>query len=105
MDAGWGKYKGEFIFETDENTISTNHITEQQMYDLKKIHFLTNLFWSMGVGKSLLKIGQLFKISPLDVIIRLAQDQNSPLFKNILSPLENEFKNEWFDNERVNQLL
>ena len=64
MDAGWGKYKGEFIFETDENTISTNHITEQQMYDLKKIHFLTNLFWSMGVGKSLLKIGQLFKISP-----------------------------------------
>ena len=100
MDAGWGKYKGEFIFETDENTISTNHITEQQMYDLKKIHFLTNLFWSMGVGKSLLKIGQLFKISPLDVIIRLAQDQNSPLFKNILSPLENEFKNEWFDNEQ-----
>ena len=39
MDAGWGKYKGEFIFETDENTISTNHITEQQMYDLKRFIF------------------------------------------------------------------
>ena len=99
MDAGWGKYNGEFIFETDENTISTNHITEKQMYDLKKIHFLTNLFWSTGVGKSLLKIGQLFKINPLDVIIKLAQDKNSQLFNDILLPLENEFKNEWFDNE------
>ena len=40
MDAGWGKYKGEFIFETDENSIATKDITEEEMYSLKKIHFL-----------------------------------------------------------------
>ena len=32
MDAGWGEYKGEFIFETDENSIATKHITEEEMY-------------------------------------------------------------------------
>lgn len=99
MDAGWGKYKGEFIFETDENSISTKHITEKEMYDLKKIHFLTNLFWSGGVGKSFLKIGQLFKVSPLDVIINLTKDKTSELYKKILNPLENEFKEEWFETE------
>lgn len=99
MDAGWGKYKGEFIFETDENAIATNHITENEMYGLKKIHFLSNLFWSLGAGKNLLKIGQFFKVNPLDVILCIANDKSSKLFKNILEPLEKEFKGEWFDNE------
>ena len=58
-----GKYKGEFIFETDENTISTNHITEQQMYDLKKIHFLTNLFGQWGLEKAFLKLDNFLKLS------------------------------------------
>lgn len=100
MDAGWGMYEGEFIFETDENSISTNDIKEEEMYSLKKIHFLSNLLWSSSIGKSLLKIGQLSQINPLDAINSLANNKESKLYKNILDPLEKEFKNEWFDNEQ-----
>tara|TARA_B100000886_G_C20423136_1_gene492529 strand:+ start:924 stop:3038 length:2115 start_codon:yes stop_codon:yes gene_type:complete len=99
MDAGWGEYKDEFIFETDENTIATKHISEEEMYGLKKIHFLTNLFWSSGVGRNLLKIGQIFQVNPLDVIISVANDKTSDIYKNVLEPLEKEFKNEWFNTE------
>ena len=99
MDAGWGKYKGEFIFETDENSIATKDVTEEEMYSLKKIHFLSNLFWSSGVGRNLLKIGQIFQVNPLDAIISIANEKTSNLYKNILDPLEKEFKNEWFGTE------
>ena len=99
MDAGWGEYKGEFIFETDENSIATKDITEEEMISLKKIHFLINLLWSSGIGRNLLKVGQKFKINPLDAINTIVNDKTSDIYKNILEPLEKEFKNEWFDTE------
>ena len=39
MDAGWGEYAGEFVFEVDENIMSSNDMKLEEMYWLKKIHF------------------------------------------------------------------
>ena len=97
MDAGWGSYEGEFIFELDENVISSNSMKEEEMYYLKKIHFLMNLIWSQGVGKPLLKLAQLNNINPLDVITSIVKNKESLLSRKILNPLEKEFREEWFD--------
>ena len=69
------------------------------MYNLKKTHFLTNLFWNQGIGKLLLRLGQFFNVNPLDVIMNLSKDEVSNLSKKILNPLQKEFKEEWFNTE------
>jgi len=97
MDAGWGMYDGEFIFELDENVISSNSVKEEEMYYLKKIHFLISLLWNSGVGKPLLKLAFSHKINQVDLIIAIIKEKNNLLSKTILNPLEEEFRNEWFD--------
>lgn len=94
-----GKYKDEFIFETDENVIATNDISEEEMFSLKKLHFLMNLFWSVGAGKDFLIISNYFNINPLDVIMKIFEDTETSLYKKILKPLEEEFRSEWFNTE------
>ena len=99
MDSGFGIYENEFIFETDESIISSNDITEEEMYSLKKVHFLTLLFWLHGIAKPLLKLALINKTNPIDIVLSLAKDTESKLSKKILNPLEEEYRNEWFKSE------
>jgi radical SAM superfamily enzyme YgiQ (UPF0313 family) len=99
MDSGYGIYDGEFIFETDESIMETNDITINEMYFLKKIHFLSLVFSHNGFAVPLLKLALKNNINPVDIFVSLAKDLNSDLSKKILIPLENEFKNEWFKSE------
>ena len=99
MDSGFGVYDGEFIFETDESIIASKDITEEEMYGIKSIHFLTVLFWMTGAGKPLLKLALKNNINPVDLMLLLTKDKTNPLTKNILAPLEEEYRNEWFKTE------
>ena len=47
----------------------------------------------------MLKLALKNNINPVDIFIALAKDENSDLSKKILIPLEEEFKNEWFQSE------
>ncbi len=99
MDSGYGIYDGEFIFETDESIMETKDISIEEMYFLKKIHFLSLVFSHNGFATPLLKLALRNNINPVDIFIALANDKKSDLSKKILIPLENEFKNEWFKTE------
>ena len=99
MDSGYGIYDDEFIFETDECIMSSNHISEEEMYNLKKVHFLTLMLWMVGFGKPLLKLALKNNINPTDVILALSNDKNSPISKKVLNPLVEEYRNEWFKSE------
>ena len=99
MDSGYGIYEGEFVFETDECIVGSNDITEEEIYGVKKVHFLTLLFWMYGLGKPLLQLALKNKTNPTDVILSLAKDKESSLSKKILNPLEEDYRNEWFKTE------
>ena len=99
MDSGYGIYDGEFIFETDESIMETKDISIEEMYFLKKIHFLSLVFSHNGFATPLLKLALKNNINPVDIFVALAKDKNSDLSKKILIPLEEEFKNEWFKTE------
>jgi len=99
MDSGHGFYEGEFIFETDESIMETSTFSIEEMHYVKSIHFLTLLYWLHGVGKPLLKLALNIGINPIDIFIFLAKDQKSELSQKILKPLQQEYKEEWFESE------
>ena len=99
MDAGYGEYENEFIFEADENIMGTKDLSVDEMHSIKKVHFLVNLFWGIGVGKPLLQLVKNNRINPLDVIMDIIKDEKSQLSQKILTPLQKEFAEEWFDTK------
>ena len=99
MDIGWGFYGGRFVFETDETIIATSTMTEDEVYGLKKLHFLMFLLWTYGFGKPLLTLGAKHGVNPVDVMLALVNDTESPLSRKILTPLYDNFREEFFETE------
>ena len=97
MDAGWGEYEKEFVFEVDENIVASSDMSEKDMHYLKKVHFMLNLLWTTGAGKPLLKLAKNNGMNPTNLILNIIKDENSSLSDKILNPLVEEFKNEWFE--------
>ena len=74
-------------------------MTEDEVYGLKKLHFLMFLLWTYGFGKPLLTLGAKHGVNPVDVMLALVNDTESPLSREILTPLYDNFREEFFETE------
>jgi putative methyltransferase len=99
LDIGWGFYGEQFVFEKDENIISTSTMSEEEVYGLKKLHFLMYLLWNFGLGKPLLTLSAKCGVNPVDVMLALAMDQQSALSRRVLTPICDNFRSEFFESE------
>ncbi|MBI3615598.1 MAG: cobalamin B12-binding domain-containing protein [Candidatus Omnitrophica bacterium] len=97
LDIGWGNYDGEFVFEVDETIVETSAMKEEEVYSLKKLHFLLYLLWNYQFGTPLLKLGLKLGVNPLDAMRVLERDEL--LAAKILNPLYEDFKAEFFESE------
>lgn len=97
LDIGWGEYAGEFVFEDDETIVETSSMKEEEVYLLKKLHFLVYMLWNYGLGKPLLDFGQQMGINPVDIMLTL--EKYELLDTKVLNPLCEEFKAEFFDSK------
>ncbi len=103
-----GKYKtadGEYIsaFEYEESLRSTNSMSEEEMFYLRKLHFLIDFSWNLDVYKPLLKLLINNDISPITlfkkiILIEDSNDINLQKIKKFWTEFTDISVNEWFDS-------
>lgn len=85
------------IFECEESLRSTNTMSEDQMFYLRKVHFLVDLCWNFELYKPLLVTLRSYQVHPLDIIQKLIEDGTLLEFWNRFEIMSHE---EWFDSEK-----
>jgi hypothetical protein len=61
-------------FEYEESLRSTETMSEDELFYLRKLHFLVDFCWNIEVYKPLLRLGALYGINPIDVLVRLLDE-------------------------------
>src|SRR5262249_41067134 len=61
-------------FEYEESLRSTGTMSEEELYYLRKLHFLVDFCWNIEVYKPVLNLGLLYGINPVDVLASLLRD-------------------------------
>jgi radical SAM superfamily enzyme YgiQ (UPF0313 family) len=90
-------------FEYEESLRSTATMSEQDLFYLRKLHFLVDFCWNIEVYKPLLSLGLLYGISPIDVFTRLLDDVDSGKHAELTAFFEDfhrKSETEWFDSEQ-----
>ena len=86
-------------FELEESLRSTSTMSEEEVYQLREVHFLVDFMWNNQVYADLLKLTKNFKINQLDVINKFLEngkkDKNVKIFWNLFDKTA---KNEWFNS-------
>jgi radical SAM superfamily enzyme YgiQ (UPF0313 family) len=88
-------------FEFEESLRSTSSMCEDELFYLRKLHFLVDFCWNLEVYKPLLKLCQEFGVNPIDVLVRLIEysisSEHEPL-KDFFDQLDAYSTDEWFDS-------
>jgi len=93
------------VFEYEESLRQTNTMPEAEVFFLRKLHFLVDFAWNLGVYKPLLRVGHLYDVNPIDVlmdVLALAegqQDGNDNGIVEFMARLDAFSHEEWFDSE------
>jgi radical SAM superfamily enzyme YgiQ (UPF0313 family) len=86
-------------FELEESLRSTSTMSEEEVYQLREVHFLVDFMWNNQVYADLLKLTKNFKINQLDIINKFLEngkkDKNVKIFWNLFDKTA---KNEWFES-------
>ena len=91
------------VFEYEESLRATELISEDQLFYLRKLHFLVDYCWNIEVYKPLLKLGALYGVNPVDVLVRLLEGVASgahPELTEFFAEFDRRSQDEWFDSER-----
>ena len=87
-------------FEVEESLRSTSTMSEQDLFFLRRLHFLVDFCWNIDVYKPLLKIAQGHGTNPLDVILSLLKETlSAPQTSAFWQEFESASQAEWFDTE------
>ena len=95
----YGVYNDTFVYEIEEAIKASNTMTEEEMDGLKTVHFLVYALWNSRFARDLLRLGLRFDVNPLDVILAINNDSSLSLYHEILAPLAEDYRNEWFPDE------
>ena len=87
-------------FEYEESLRSTDTMSEENLFYLRKLHFLVDFCWNIEVYKPLLQLGMSYGVNPVDVLARLLADgesgKNSVLAK-LFADFNRSSEAEWFE--------
>lgn len=87
-------------FEVEESLRATTTICEDELFYLRRLHFLVDFCWNIDVYKPLLKIAQAHGGNPLDIILELLHGATSdPRIGQFWEEFEKASHEEWFDTE------
>lgn len=95
------------IIEYEESLRETNSMKENDIFKLRKVHFMIDVFWNTGVYKMILSLAKVFHINPINIILQfLTEDKLKLLDKELKFQIQLFFKlfdeestQEWFDSE------
>ena len=87
-------------FEVEESLRSTSTMSEEDLFYLRRLHFLVDFCWNIDVYKPLLKIAQRHGANPLDVLLNLLDESlEHPQTQPFWAAFEQASQAEWFDTE------
>ncbi len=101
-DYGNYNFGGDYIkiIEYEESLRSTSSFNESEIFYLRKLHFLIDLFWNLDVYKPILKFLSKNKFDPLQFLIDfLDSSEKSDKLKNFFKKFDADSKEEWFESK------
>jgi hypothetical protein len=81
-------------------------MTEEEIFYLRKLHFLVDFCWNIEVYKPLLKVSKLYEIDPIDVLVKIIEESRGNLNKenldknninNFFEKFDKSSREEWFN--------
>ncbi len=96
-------------FEYEESLRSTKTMTEEEVFYLRKLHFLVDFCWNTEIYKPLLKVMKFYGVNPIEVLQRFltfgeSADSTTVPQSGHLSAFWRHFDQmsheEWFDSEK-----
>jgi len=85
-------------FEVEESLRSTSTMTEDEVFYLRKMHFLMHLCWTSEVYKTLFKTSRLYGVHGMDVFKRLIDFPGERL-RRFWAEFDEYSHAEWFESE------
>jgi radical SAM superfamily enzyme YgiQ (UPF0313 family) len=94
-------------FEYENSLRETNTISEEEMFYLRKIHFLIEIAWNIRVYKPLLELARLYDVNPVDIfdgVIQYGEQADSTSngigtqVAEFFTDLGDFSRTEWFDS-------
>jgi hypothetical protein len=87
-------------FELEESLRSTSTMTEDEVFNLREIHFFVSFAWNFRIYSDLMKIAKKYDVNQLDLILELIKNskKNNELDK-FWASFNEDSQNEWFDSK------
>ncbi len=88
-------------FEYEESLRSTDNMTEEEVFYLRKLHFLVDFCWNIEVYAPLLRLGLRHGVNPLDVLVQLLREAETGAdaeMASFFARFERSSREEWFDS-------
>jgi hypothetical protein len=85
------------IFEYEESVRGTDTISEEELFFLRKLHFLVDFCWNIDVYKPLLKVFKYYGVSPVEVFVELIDNVES--LSAFWERFESVSYGEWYESE------
>jgi hypothetical protein len=93
-----GIYDGEPVAETEECVVETSTMSQEDMYTLRLVHFLSWAMWNSGLAQPLLRYAfQSRGINPLDSILQFLSSDLPTDVQSFMDAYRAEAKTEWFE--------
>jgi radical SAM superfamily enzyme YgiQ (UPF0313 family) len=89
-------------FEYEESLRSTSTMSEEDLFYLRKLHFLVDFCWNIEVYKPLLRLGLLYGVNPIDVFAKVLEGAGRGQEKELArfwAEFDRCSHEEWFDTE------
>ncbi|MGD1877672.1 MAG: B12-binding domain-containing radical SAM protein [Kiloniellaceae bacterium] len=88
-------------FEYEESLRATDSMSEEDLFHLRKLHFLVEFCWNIQVYKDLLSCAGAYGIDPVDVLKRILADAESgarPELGAFFAEFDRRSHDEWFES-------
>jgi hypothetical protein len=97
----YGRYDGMPVFDWEESIVATDAMSQDEMFKVRTVQFLTWTLWNSGIGQPLLRyLHKVHAINPLDAILTLIDNDHLPdSLRHLFAQHINEAKEEWFDTK------
>lgn len=95
----YGIYDERVVFEVEESVRATKNMSEEELNNLKVLHWLIYFAWNSGVFKPILRFGQQYDINPVSILSKLTAT-NQPFIKAFFERMRNESMREWFNSSQ-----
>ncbi len=92
------------VFEFEESLRQTSTMNEDELFYLRKIHFLVDLCWNIEVYKPLLKLAMAYGVNPVDILIKVLEsstENKNSISSEFWRKLDEYSQQEWFDDEKA----